>query len=132
MTKKQATGRKYFTVNELVEEAIQMAKEDPLFKEAVERTKLDYYTASCRVAHENVMYCTFSVVSDVTYGSSEGIYGSLQFDGNWAPGQEGRTHVFSLKTLSTEKEAYLGMGSLVNLISYYANQLIGENLDRFD
>lgn len=136
----KVSTRKYFTIQELMEKAVELAKEDPLYEAAAQDACLDYGIVSSR---ENPEKCQlklrdFDVVSQVVFGSCEGIYASIQFLGTWRPGQEnerffkGITHVYTLKSLETSKEAYLGMGALANLITYYANQIVGDNLDRFD
>ena len=43
-----------------------------------------------------------------------------------------RARVYVLKTLKQDKESYLAVGMLVNLICYYANEFVATHLDRFD
>lgn len=40
--------------------------------------------------------------------------------------------VYVLKTLSTDRESYLAIGMLTNLICYYANKVISEHMGHFD
>ena len=40
--------------------------------------------------------------------------------------------VYVLKTLNEGKDAYLSMGSMENMIAYYANEFVGTHLNRFD
>lgn len=136
----KVSTRKYFTIQELMEKAVELAKEDPRYEAAAHDACLDYAIVSTRECGDKsqLKRCEFDVVSQVVFGSCEGIYASIQFLGTWRPGQEndrffkGITHVYTLKSLETSKEAYLGMGALANLITYYANQIVGDNLDRFD
>ena len=79
----------------------------------------------------------FDVIGYVVYGSSEGIYGNLYVFGDWLPDGEqaffgSRMSVYTLKTLREDKEAYLAMGAMVTLLSYYANKVVAENMERFD
>lgn len=63
-------------------------------------------------------------------------YDLLQRD--WSPGCRIKSFgsigltAYTLKTLSDDKDAFRAMGTLVNLISYYAHELMNRNLDRFD
>lgn len=76
------------------------------------------------------------MVGEVTYGSSEGIYGDIFLYGNWSKERDdpfkSRARVYVLKTLKQDKGSYLAVGMLVNLICYYANEFVATHLDRFD
>ena len=129
--------RKYYTVSELLDAALVQAKEDPLYQKALQDCILDYELVSHAVKYDRLTKCEFDVVGLVRYGGSEGIYGSILLDGKWAEGVDtgpytSRMNVYTLKTLETSKEAYLGMAMLVNLIAYYTDQVMRANLDRFD
>lgn len=56
--------------------------------------------------------------------------------GNWSKERDdpfkSRARVYVLKTLKQDKESYLAVGMLVNLICYYANEFVATHLDRFD
>lgn len=129
--------RKYYTVSELLDAALVQAKEDPLYQKALQDCILDYELVSHAVKYDRLVKCEFDPVGLVRYGGSEGIYGSILLYGKWAEGVDtgpytSRMNVYTLKTLETSKEAYLGMAMLVNLIAYYADQVMRANLDRFD
>ena len=86
--------------------------------------------------YDKLYRCEFDVVGEVTYGSSEGIYGDIFLYGNWSKERDdpfkSRARVYVLKTLKQDKESYLAVGMLVNLICYYANEFVATHLDRFD
>lgn len=130
---------KYFTIRELMEEAQKLAEKDPGYQQAKDACFLDYALISTGRDKDSLTDCSFDVVSCVTYGGSEGIYASVALQGKWmdrkiqdilSPG--GRCHAMTLKTLKTDKEAYVALGTMANLICFYANQIVRENLDRFD
>ena len=81
-------------------------------------------------------YHPVSRTAAMTYGSSEGIYGDIFLYGNWSKERDdpfkSRARVYVLKTLKQDKESYLAVGMLVNLICYYANEFVATHLDRFD
>lgn len=64
------------------------------------------------------------------------IYGDIFLYGNWSKERDdpfkSRARVYVLKTLKQDKESYLAVGMLVNLICYYANEFVATHLDRFD
>ncbi len=129
--------RKYYTVTELLDAALAQAKEDPRYRESLQDCVLDYELVSHAVKYDRLTKCEFDPVGLVRYGGNEGIYGSIVLYGSWAEGVDtdpytSRVNVYTLKTLDTSKEAYLGMAMLVNLIAYYMDQVMRANLDRFD
>ena len=129
--------KNYYTVQELLTAALEKAREDPWYQAALSDCVLDYELFSHAVRFDKLTRCEFDVIGTVEYGGSEGIYGSIVFYGNWANGADNgpfvsRLQTYTLKTLSTSKEAYLGMGTLVNMIAYYAMDVMNANLDRFD
>lgn len=130
-------SKQYFLVKDIMESAVKLAQDDPLFQEAEKKCVLDYQMLCHTTRFDEVRLCSFSVIGHTEYGGSEGIYGSIQFFGEWVPHHRedpylSRMAVYTLKTLREDKEAYLGMGTLVTLICYYANQFIRDHLDRFD
>ena len=126
-------SKQYFTVKELFNTVIEQAKADSYFEHYNRICELDYELLS--FMHEDtVLYRPdFDVVGEVSYGGSEGIYGSVSLQGQWSETQEQpQICVYTLKTLREDKESYLAIGMLTNLICYYANKAIAENMDRFD
>lgn len=127
----------YFTVKDVFEAAVALARTDPSFVEAEKKCSLDYERV-CSDSREDVLrFSDFEVIGLVTYGTSEGIYGDLYLYGSW--NQETRMvsgnsylRVYVLKTLNEEKDAYLAMGIMVNIIAYYANEFVRTHLNRFD
>ena len=129
--------KKYLRAKDIMEAAVKTAQEDPLFQEAEKECVLDYHQLCFTTRFDEVKLCSFNVIGHPEYGGSEGIYGTIQFFGEWVPQHSdncyrSRVNVYTLKTLSESKEAFLGMGLMVNLICYYANQFINEHTDRFD
>ena len=98
--------------------------------------ELDYDLLCSTCKYDKLYRCEFDVVGEVTYGSSEGIYGDIFLYGNWSKERDdpfkSRARVYVLKTLKQDKESYLAVGMLVNLICYYANEFVATHLDRFD
>lgn len=129
--------RNYYTIQELMETAVQKAREDPRYAKVTKQCVLDYELIPQVCRYDRLTRCEFDVIGTVAYGTNEGIYGSVFLCGNWAEGCNesatiSRFRVYSLKTLRTDKDAYLAMGELVTLISYYANNVVSQNLNRFD
>ncbi len=129
--------KKYLRVTEIMEAAAKKAQEDPLFQEAEKECVLDYHQVDFLNSLDEVRLCSFNVIGHPEYGGSEGIYGTIQFFGEWVPQHSdnccrSRVNVYTLKTLSESKDAFLGMGLMVNMICYYANQFINDHIERFD
>ena len=130
-----AEGKRYYTVKDVFDAAVKLAKVDPYFEQYNKICILDY-DLLCSSYEDSTLYrAEFDVLGDVSYGGSEGIYGDIYLDGNWSKDQSDRRkrmRVYVLKTLSCDKESYLAIGMLVNLICYYANRFISKNMDHFD
>ena len=131
-----AEGKRYFTVKDVFEAAVKLAKDDPLFEQYSKICELDYDQICNTCKYDRLYRHEFCVLGEVTYGGSEGIYGDIFLYGNWSEKQDdpfrSRFRVYVLKTLKQDKESYLAVGMLVNLICYYANEFIITHLDRFD
>ncbi len=132
-----AEQKRYFTVKDVLENAVALAKTDPRFAEYEKACKLDYQLLCSTCKYDRLYRCEFDVVGQVAYGNSEGIYGDIFLYGCWTQEQReapfySRIRVYVLKTLETDKESYLAVGMLVNLICYYANEFVRTHLDRFD
>lgn len=131
-----AEGKRYFTVKEVLEPAVELAKTDPRYEEYSKICELDYDLLCSTCKYDKLYRCDFNVVGEVSYGGSEGIYGDIFLYGNWSKEQDNpfrsRVRVYVLKTLKDDKESYLAIGMLVNLICYYANEFVNTHLDRFD
>lgn len=131
-----AEGKRYFTVKEVLEPAVELAKTDLRYEECSKICELDYDLLCSTCKYDKLYRCDFSVVGEVSYGGSEGIYGDIFLYGNWSKEQDNpfrsRVRVYVLKTLKDDKESYLAIGMLVNLICYYANEFVNTHLDRFD
>ena len=129
--------KKYLRVTEIMEAAAKKAQEDPLFQEAEKECVLDYQKVDFYNGLDELRLCSFNVIGHTEYGTSEGIYGEIEFYGVWLPYHRSfhspvKLSVYTLKSLSESKEAFIRMGTLVNLICYYAIQFINANIDRFD
>ena len=131
-----SNGKRYFTVKDVFDAAVKLAKADPRFEQYSKICALDY-AIICSGCEAGTLYrAEFDVVGDVSYGGSEGIYGDIYLYGNWRKDRcetcGNRVRVYVLKTLSTDRESYLAIGMLTNLICYYANKFISEHMDHFD
>ena len=124
------------SVKDMVEQEVTRAKTDPRYEEYSKICELDYDLLCSTCKYDKLYRCEFDVVGEVTYGSSEGIYGDIFLYGNWSKERDdpfkSRARVYVLKTLKQDKESYLAVGMLVNLICYYANEFVATHLDRFD
>ena len=133
----EKSKKKYLTIQELVMAAIQRAGEDPLYKDAQERCSLEYSMVPTAAEKDEVQLCTFDTIGYAEYGSNEGIYGTIEFRGVWNNRQKDGNgprakDVFVAKTLSTTKDAYIGMAMMMTLISFHLDGFVRENLSRFD
>lgn len=129
--------KKYLTTHELVMAAIQRASEDPLYQDALKSCSLEYSMVPTAAEKYEIRLCNFDTIGHAEYGSNEGIYGIIEFRGYWTASQmDGngpRTkEVFVAKTLSTSKDAYLGMAMLMALICFHLDEYAKENINRFD
>lgn len=129
--------KKYMTIQELIMAAIQRASEDPFYKDAQERCSLEYSMVPTAAEKDEVQLCSFDTIGHAEYGTNEGIYGIIEFRGFWnnrqKDGNDPRAKdVFVAKTLSTTKDAYLGMAMMMALISFHLDEFVKENLGRFD
>ena len=118
-----ADEKRYFSVKDMFEQAVTRAKTDPRYEEYSKICELDYDLLCSTCKYDKLYRCEFDVVGEVTYG-------------NWSKERDdpfkSRARVYVLKTLKQDKESYLAVGMLVNLICYYANEFVATHLDRFD
>lgn len=136
-----ADEKRYFSVKDMFEQAVTRAKTDPRYEEYSKICELDYDLLCSTCKYDKLYRCEFDVVGEVTYGSSEGIYGDIFLYGNWSKERDdpfkSRARVYVLKTLKQDKESYLAVGMLVNLICYYyafldkARELTGISIEAF-
>ena len=77
--------KKYLRVKDIMEAAVKKAQEDPLFQEAEKECVLDYHQLCFTTRFDEVKLCSFNVIGHPEYGGSEGIYGTIQFFGEWVP-----------------------------------------------
>ena len=117
-----AEGKQYFTVKDVFDATVKLAKADPYFEQYNKICVLDY-DLILRDCEDGTLYrAEFGVLGDVSYGESEGIYGDIYLYGSWSKDQNdfrrNRARVYVLKTLNCDKESYLAIGMLVNLICY--------------
>lgn len=134
---REMESKRYMTIKELMGKAVERARRDPLFVEAEKLCELDYDKIAYSVGEDKLYRCQFDAISSVTFGSSEGIYGTIQLLGCWTKEHMSqpmytRVNVYTLKTLAMSENAYIGIGMMGNLIAYHATQYIMENLNRFD
>ena len=127
----------YMTVKELFDNALELARKDPTFAEAETKCQLDYHLICSGVTYDPLKRCEFDVIGYPNFGNSEGIYGDIFLYGQWVENQHddpfrSRMRVYSLKTLREDKEGFMAMSTLVNLLCFYARSYVNENLNRFD
>ena len=98
-----ADEKRYFSVKDMFEQAVTRAKTDPRYEEYSKICELDYDLLCSTCKYDKLYRCEFDVVGEVTYGSSEGIYGDIFLYGNWSKERDdpfkSRARVYVLKTL---------------------------------
>ena len=129
-------GLKPLTVKDIVDRAVKDAKADAAFALAEKKCPLDYDIYSYGREVDVVNCDSFYAVGSVGYGCSEGIYGEIYFMGTWNEQlsdikYKNSMEVYTLKTLGCTKDAYLGLGMMVNLICYYINERIRDGFIPF-
>ena len=129
-------GLKPLTVKDIVDRAVKDAKADAAFALAEKKCPLDYDIYSYGREVEVVNRDSFYAIGSVVYGGSEGIYGEIYFMGTWNEQlsdikYKNSMEVYTLKTLDCTKDAYLGLGMMVNLICYYINERIRDGFIPF-
>ena len=127
----------YMTAKELFENALERAKKDPAFAQALAQSRLDYQLFCSGVSDMKLQCCEFDVIGYPNFGDSEGIYGDIFIVGQWETSKASeliprKIRVYSLKTLYEDRDVFMAMGTLVNLICYHAQFYVLENLNRFD
>lgn len=126
-------SKRYFTVAELMRQALEQAKADPQYTELTGACPLDYAQEPFNASKLLLTRCAFNAQGYAEYGGCEGIYGDIVLDGDTGGGRpSSRLCVYTLKTLEEDKAAYLAMGTLATLIAYYVGETVRRNLDRFD
>lgn len=122
----------YYTQETLIREALLRAEDDPLWGETKKKANLDYHQVSF-YKDRVVKKCSFDAIGIVTFGGSEGIYGSVIFDGTIDDsGERAFSTAYVFKSLSTDKDTYLALAQLSSLLAFYVMQVMGDNLSRFD
>ena len=129
-------GLKPLTVKDIVYRAVKDAKADAAFALAEKKCPLDYDIYSYGREVEVVNCDSFYAIGSIAYGGSEGIYGEIYFMGTWNEQlsdikSKNSMEVYTLKTLDCTKDAYLGLGMMVNLICYYINDRIRDGFIPF-
>ena len=137
MAKEIKEERNYYTLGEFLYTVIVKAKADPRWAAAEKSAVLDYMTDSflrfADMGKTRIKNCEFDVLSNTAFGTSEGIYTDISLCGRpFSDEKSENAHVYTLKTLETNQDAYLAMNELGGLISWYAMEEISKNLDRFD
>lgn len=127
---------KPLTVKDIVDRAVLDAKADAAFVQAEKNCPLDYDIYSYGREVEVVNCDNFHAIGSICYGGSEGIYGEIYFMGTWNEQlsdikYKNSMEVYTLKTLDCTKDAYLGLGMMVNLICYYINERIRDGFIPF-
>ena len=137
MAKEQQEKRNYYTVGEFFAAVITKAKADPRWAAAEKSAVLDYMSDSfwhfANRGKTLIKNCEFDVLSNTAFGTSEGIYTDISLFGRpFSDEKSENAHVYTLKTLETNQDAYLAMCELGGLISWYGMREMSENMRRFD
>jgi len=137
MAKEIKEERNYYTLGEFLYAVIAKAKADPRWAAAEKSAVLDYMSDSFWHLVDRgktlIKSCEFDVLSNTAFGTSEGIYTDISLFGRpFSDEKSENAHVYTLKTLETNQDAYLAMCELGGLISWYGMEEINKNLDRFD
>lgn len=134
----------------IIEYAVEKAKADFGDPLPLEYEAFSVFPISVAPAQDKPLVltdCHFDVVSEVTYGTSEGIYGDIIYSGSTVILPDGEVFVntvndkvsqawarftlYSFKTLEESKEAYLSMSRLTALVAYYAREYVNAHIDQF-
>lgn len=125
---RKTKSRKYFTNLELAELALERAKDDQQWK-ALAEMYLDYAAPSiyCKSEPTEVKKMSFDVVGYANFGENEGIYASviLRSIDMMLP-------LHTLKSLSTDRDAYMAMQQMAGILAYFVWEIVNENPNRFD
>ena len=104
-----ADEKSYFSVKDVFEQAVTLAKTDPRYEEYSKICELDYDLLCSTCKYDKLYRCEFDVVGEVTCGGSEGIYGDIFLYGNWSKERDdpfkSRARVYVLKTLKQDAAA---------------------------
>lgn len=75
----------------------------------------------------------FDMICAVCAGTNEGTRINISLQGNWSHEQQQfSTKYFAyLKTLNCDPDAFAILGRVAGMLTYYAGQYVGENLNRF-
>ena len=109
---------------ELVKESGNYDKAEPI---------MDYYLAEKWEVKELTNY-EFDFLAAVNFGGSEGIYLDCWLKGNFDENHEDERKTIScgtFKTLRNDLEAIKIMGELAGSLTYYADQYVNQELDRY-
>ena len=123
----------HLAVKELVDKASALLRQDEHYQELIGACTLDYEATAYASKDVSLERMSFDCIGCCRYGSNEGIYGDVLIHGLWRSSQIGEASmsVYTFKTLRTDKDAYLAMGTLATLFAYYMNKVVEENYDRF-
>ncbi len=112
----------------LFNKVLNLAKENGHFKKAEQI--LDYYLEDNYNIRELSNY-EFDFVAKVAWGGSEGIYIDCYLSGDFDNSPDNYLHIGTLKTLGTSVEDFKIMGELAGVLTYYCNQYVNKNIDRY-
>lgn len=126
-------GKKNITLEEFFDEAKKLTEADPLWKELSDCLYYCSLSAFSADRTSAITYHQFDVVAETRYGANEGILSDIHLIGDCGLQVTGRPiYLATLKTLYSDKSAFLKVACLGNLFCYYANQFVGQNLERFE
>ena len=66
-----ADEKRYFSVKDMFEQAVTLAKTDPRYEEYCKICELDYDLLCSTCKYDKLYRCEFDVVGEVTYGAAE-------------------------------------------------------------
>ena len=113
------------------DKVIKKARDEGCFKKA--DPILDYVQSSCWEKDAIISDYQFDFLAIVNFGSNEGIYVDLVIDGifNEKQTEKRRVHCGTIKTLCTDLESMQIMGELAGSLTYFANEVIRDNIDLY-
>lgn len=115
---------KVYTRENFARDIIAKAKDDPLWASLEQDCPLEYVyfrEDSSPAPHLDNYFC--SVIGYVSYGSNEGLFGTICLETRDGPEKQ---YLLIFKTLDDNRNCFFAMGQLAALVSYHGTQLLAE------
>lgn len=131
-----AKEKRFYTIADVMKRAVEGAQAESLYEEACKICEPEIAEVNRCCKDDKLYRGDFEVVGDVSYSPGRNVHGRIFFYGNWTADEDyplrNRLCAYQLVTRKSDKESYLAMGMLVNLICFYANEFVKTHLNRFD